>query len=259
MSSGKYGNSTGARDLSDWGRPLARFAASRLKEKNISVLMVTNTHLLMSIFSAVLIIDSNVLEGCLLLVVKGVVDAVDGELARIRKRPSHVGRYWDTIADTIGLGFVMYAFGQHLGWGILYTAGVVLAVLLQYSLFNHFSVRMRSLGEGDSVSRIDEETRPIAKPWEKQGHVDFLHMIYLVGFSWQDRLVGSITGKRRNEVSFELTVSSLLGYGFQSLIVLLLSLTNNLEALGDMILYGNSSVAFLVVVSSHFQWKARST
>ena len=84
-------------------------------------------------------------------------------------------------------------------------------------------------------------------------------MIYLVGFSWQDRLVGSITGKRRNEVSFELTVSSLLGYGFQSIIVLLLGLTNNLEALGDLILYGNSSVAFLVVVSSHFQWKGRST
>ena len=153
----------------------------------------------------------------------------------------------------------MYAFGLHLGWGILHTAGVVLAVLLQYSLFNHFSVRMRSLGEEDSVSRIDEETRPIAKPWEKQSHVDFLHMVYLVGFSWQDRLVSSITGKRRSEVSFELTVSSLLGYGFQSLIVLLLGLTDNLEALADLILYGNSSVAFLVVVSSHFQWKARST
>ena len=149
MSSGKYGDGKSAWDLSDWGRPLARFAATILRERRVSVLMVTNTHLLMSVLGAFLIINSRVVEGCALLVLKGVVDAVDGELARIRERPSHVGRYWDTIADTIGLGFVMYAFGQHLGWEALYTAGIVLAVLLQYSLFNHFSVMMRSLGEGE--------------------------------------------------------------------------------------------------------------
>ena len=58
------------------------------------------------------------IAACLLLVVKGVVDAIDGELARIRQRPSHVGRYWDTIADVIGLVVVMFAFGESLEWGL---------------------------------------------------------------------------------------------------------------------------------------------
>jgi len=256
MSSGKYGDDKSAWDLSDWGRPLARFAATILRERRVSVLMVTNTHLLMSILGAFLIINSQVVEGCALLVLKGVVDAVDGELARIRERPSHVGRYWDTIADTIGLGFVMYAFGQHLGWEALYTAGIVLAVLLQYSLFNHFSVMMRSLGEGETISRVDEWERPVAKPWEKQSHVDLLHRVYVVGFSWQDRLVSSITGKTRLGYSFELTASSLLGYGFQSLVVLSLSLTGNLEFLDELVLYANSSVALVAVVASHIRWSA---
>ena len=255
MSSGKYGSNAFAWDLSDWGRPLARAAASSLKERRVSVLMVTNLHLMISILSAGLIIDGHVVVGCVLLVVKGVIDAVDGELARIRERPSHVGRYWDTIADTIGLCFVMYAFGRYLDWGVLYTVCIVLAVLLQYSLFNHFSVRMRSFGSGQNISRVDERIRPIAKPWEKQSHVDLLHGIYLIGFSWQDGIVSSITGKRRRRVSFELTASSLLGYGFQSMMILVLGLTSNLEILDEILLYANGSVSVLVVLSSHISWR----
>ena len=230
-------------------------AASALKEKRVSVLMVTNLHLIISVFSAGLIIDGYVVVGCVLLVVKGVIDAVDGELARIRERPSHVGRYWDTVADTIGLCFVMYAFGRYLDWGGPYTACIVLAVLLQYSLFNHFSVRMRGLGSGQNISRVDERIRPIAKPWEKQSHVDLLHRIYLIGFSWQDGIVSSITGKRRRRVSFELTASSLLGYGFQSIIILVLGLTGNLELLDELLLFVNGSVSVFVVLSSHIRWR----
>ena len=140
MSSGKYGNISGAKDLSDWGRPVARFFANILKDTRISVLMVTNFHLLLSTFCAWLILQEYIVESCVLLVIKAVVDAVDGELARIRERPSHVGRYWDTIADTIGLIIVTYAFGQYLGWSVVYITGIVVAVLFQYSLFLIFFI-----------------------------------------------------------------------------------------------------------------------
>ena len=73
MSSGKYGDGKSAWDLSDWGRPLARFAASILKERRVSVLMVTNTHLLMSVLGAFLIINSRVVEGCALLVLLSLI------------------------------------------------------------------------------------------------------------------------------------------------------------------------------------------
>ncbi len=252
MSSGKYGNISGAKDLSDWGRPIARFFANILKETKISVLMVTNFHLLLSIFCAWLILQEYIIEGCILLVIKGVVDAIDGELARIRERPSHVGRYWDTIADTLGLILVTYAFGQYLGWNGVYISGIVVAVLFQYSLFNHFSVRARGLGLGDDTSRIDEKVCPVAKPWEKQIHVNFLHKIYLVGFSWQDQIINLTTGKGSKNLSFELTVSSILGYGFQSIIILILGLSSNIDLLDDLILYVNSSLMILVILRSYF-------
>ena len=252
MSSGKYGNISGAKDLSDWGRPVARFFANILKETKISVLMVTNFHLLLSIFCAWLILQEYIIEGCILLVIKGVVDAIDGELARIRERPSHVGRYWDTIADTLGLILVTYAFGQYLGWSGVYISGIVVAVLFQYSLFNHFSVRARGLGLGDDTSRIDEKVCPVAKPWEKQIHVNFLHKIYLLRFSWQDQIINLMTGRGSKNLSFELTVSSILGYGFQSIIILILGLSSNIDLLDDLVLYVNSSLMILVILRSYF-------
>jgi phosphatidylglycerophosphate synthase len=252
MSSGKYGNISGAKDLSDWGRPIARLFANILKETKISVLMVTNFHLLLSIFCAWLILQEYIIEGCFLIVVKGVVDAIDGELARIRERPSHVGRYWDTIADTLGLILVTYAFGQHLGWDGVYISVIVVAVLFQYSLFNHFSVRARGLGLGDDTSRVDEKICPTAKPWEKQIHVNLLHKIYLVGFSWQDQIIDMMTGKGSKNLSFELTISSMLGYGFQSIIILILGLSMNINLLDDLILYVNGTIMILVVLKSRF-------
>ena len=251
MATGKYGNSR-AIDVSDWGRPIARFFANILKNTRVSVIMVTNFHLLTSIFCAWLILEGMIIEGCIVLVIKGVIDAVDGELARIRKTPSHVGRYWDTVADTIGLIVVMFAFGQFLDWSYLLTVVLIMAILFQYSLFNHFSVRARMIGSGDTTSRVDEKICPVAQPWEKQQYVDIFHKIYLFGFLWQDQIIDSIVGKGSTRLSFELTVSSLLGYGFQSILILALAFDSNIELLPELILEFNIGLMFLVVLRSYF-------
>ena len=128
----------------------------------------------------------------------------------------------------------------------------MVAVLFQYSLFNHFSVRARGLGLGDDTSRVDEKICPVAKPWEKQVHVNFLHKIYLVGFSWQDQIIDMMTGKGSKNLSFELTISSMLGYGFQSIIILILGLSMNINLLDDLILYVNGTIMILVVLKSRF-------
>ena len=213
--------------------------------------MVTNFHLLASIFCAWLILQEMILEGCIILVIKGVIDAVDGELARIRKTPSHVGRYWDTVADTIGLILVMCAFGHFLDWSYLLTGGLIFAILFQYSLFNHFSIRARMIGAGDTTSRIDEKICPIAQPWEKQKHVNFFHKIYLIGFSWQDQIIDALAGKGSESLSFELTISSLLGYGFQSILILILAFNSNIELLPELILGVNGGLMVLVIIRSH--------
>lgn len=245
----KYGKSN-VIDLSEWGRPFARILANFLKEKPVSVIQVTNLHFVLSLFCAWLIFEGYTREGCFLLIIKGVLDAVDGELARIRERPSHVGRYWDTVADTIGLIAVMWAFGSLLAWDMALTLLMILAVLFQYSLFNHFSIRMRVLGSGDSTSRIDERIRPVAQPWERQRNVNIFHTIYLIFFSWQDSIISTLTGKGSKKLLFELTVSSSLGYGMQSILIFGLALTQNLDYLPHLILGVNGSLMAAVIIRS---------
>ena len=240
-------------NLSEWGRPIARITAQFLEKKPISVIQVTNIHFLLSLFCAWLILEGYLLESCFLLVIKGVIDAVDGELARIRERPSHVGRYWDTVADTIGLITVMCAFGVVLNWEIVLTSIIILATLLQYSLFNHFSILMRTLGSGDSTSRIDERIRPVAQPWESQTTVNIFHTIYVLFFSWQDSLVSKLSGKGSEKLRFELTVSSFLGYGMQSIVIFLLAFTQNLSYLPHLVLGVNGFLVVLVLVRSRLR------
>ena len=186
------------------------------------------------------------------MIVKGVIDAVDGELARTREKPSHVGRYWDTVVDTIGLVAVMWAFGSLFNWDILFTFGMILAILFQYSLFNHYSILMKALGSGDATSRIDERIRPVAHPWEKQRNVNILHFIYLCFFNWQDRIISGLSGKGSKTLVFELTVSSALGFGMQSLLIFGLALTQNLEYLPHLVLGVNMLLMASVLLRSRF-------
>ena len=245
----KYGDRN-VIDLSEWGRPFARVIARFLKEKPISVIQVTTLHLLLTIFCAWLILEGNTITACFLLIVKGIIDAVDGELARIRERPSHVGRYWDTVADTIGLVAIMWAFGRLFSWEPILTLALILATLFQYSLFNHYSILMRNLGSGDTTSRVDERVKPIAHSWEKQSNVNFFHTIYLIFFSWQDWIISSISGKGSKNLAFELTVSSSLGFGMQSLVIFALAITGSLNFLPELILGVNMGLMALVFLRS---------
>ena len=246
---GKYGDKKVV-DLSEWGRPLARVVTRFLKDKPVSVIQVTNFHLLLSLYSAWLIYQGDTILACFLLIVKGVIDADDGELARTRERPSHVGRYWDTVADTIGLIVIMWAFGSLFAWKTSLTCALILATLFQYSLFNHYSILMRASSLGDATSRIDERVRPVAHPWEKQSNVNIFHTIYLIFFSWQDRIISGLSGKGSKDLVFELTVSSTLGFGMQSLIIFALAVTENLSYLPELILVFNTLMMALVLLRS---------
>ncbi|MCH1423277.1 MAG: CDP-alcohol phosphatidyltransferase family protein [Candidatus Poseidoniaceae archaeon] len=249
MVSEKYGTNKPL-DLSDWGRPIAQVFARFLKEKPVSVILVTNIHFALTLFCAWLIVQEHLVVAFSLLVVKGVIDAVDGELARMRERPSHVGRFWDTVADTIGLVALMFALANTLEWTLLLTVGMIFAILFQYSLFNHFSLRLRASGAGDTTSRMDERQCPEAHPWEKQRNVKMFHMIYLVCFYWQDRIVSALTGKGSKHLKMELTSSSSLGYGMQSILFLSLALFSRLDALPLLVLGVNNAVFVFAITFS---------
>jgi hypothetical protein len=49
-----------------------------------------------------------------------------------------------------------------------------------------------------------------------------------------------------------LTMSSLLGYGFQSILILILAFNSNIELLPELILGANGGLMVLVIIRSHF-------
>ena len=61
-----------------------------------------------------------------------------------------------------------------------------------------------------------------------------------------------MTGEGSKNLSFELTISSMLGYGFQSIIILILGLSMKINLLDDLILYVNSTVMVLAILRSYF-------
>jgi hypothetical protein len=69
-------------------------------------------------------------------------------------------------------------------------------------------------------------------------------------FSWQDRIISALTGKGSEKLVFELTVSSSLGYGAQSIVIFLLALTQNLDYLPHLVLGVNGSLMALVILRS---------
>ena len=107
------------------------------------------------------------------------------------------------------------------------------------------------IGSGDTTSRVDEKICPVAQPWENQKHVNFLHKIYLIGFSWQDQIISFLAGKGSKDLSFELTISSLLGYGFQSIVILGLALLGNIELIYELVFQINGVIMLIVILRSH--------
>ena len=69
-------------------------------------------------------------------------------------------------------------------------------------------------------------------------------------FSWQDSLVSKLSGKGSEKLRFELTVSSSLGYGMQSIVIFFLALTQNLSYLPHLVLGVNGFLVALVLLRS---------
>ena len=88
-------------DLSDYGRPIARYIANALKNTSITPIDVTLVFIVSGIIAIACIVSHQYWAALFFLVVKSILDAADGELARVKKTPSYTGRYLDSVADII--------------------------------------------------------------------------------------------------------------------------------------------------------------
>ena len=88
-------------DLSDYGRPAARLIAQFFKPTFVTPIHVTILFIISGLLAIGCIFFHQYLLAAFFIILKSILDAADGELARIKNTPSYTGRYFDSVADII--------------------------------------------------------------------------------------------------------------------------------------------------------------
>jgi|TARA_B110000902_G_C14151052_1_gene529539 hypothetical protein len=210
------------RDLSDYGRTPARWIVEVLKNTNATPIHVTLLFGIVGLAACYFILVGQMYAAGICLILKSILDAADGELARAKGTPSYTGRYLDSIFDII-LNFLILGCIWHITNGSLAIALLAfVGVQLQGTLFNYYYVILRNEFDGDNTSRINEKKSPTAFPGEKQQHVDILYGTFNLMYRVFDQAIYYADPKAPKKQHFPnsfMTVVSALGLGSQLLII----------------------------------------
>lgn len=221
-------------DFSDYARPIATFLAHYFSKIKINAIQVTFVFLLAGFACIYAIYTGHWVWAAIFLMIKNILDAVDGEIARITKHPSIIGRYLDSIFDFVInlLVFMMVLSITNASLFIFILA--FLGVEFQCSIYNYYYVILRRRLNNEETSRIIEYRKPVAYQYESQKTVNFLHAIFLSLYFIFDAFVVFLD---KNAVSVKnfpkwfMSLSSLLGLGFQLLLICLLLFSGLIEFL----------------------------
>ena len=209
-------------DLSDYGRPAARLISNSLKETSITPIQVTVWFIISGLIAIACILYGYYWAATFFLILKSVLDAADGELARLKKTPSYTGRYFDSVADII-LNFFIFLALWHITDSLLIYAMLAFAgIQLQGTLYNYYYVILRNKFNGDTTSRVFEDKTPTALKGENQRNVNFLFMLYKLLYGVFDKTIYFLDKKAISGKPFHnwfMTAVSTFGLGFQLLII----------------------------------------
>jgi hypothetical protein len=209
-------------DLSDYGRPLARLIANSLKETSYTPIDVTIWFIISGLIAVACILLEYYWAAGFFLLFKSILDAADGELARVRGTPSYTGRYLDSVADILLNMLIFIALWYISEVHFIYCLLAFLGIQLQGTLYNYYYVIMRNHLNGDTTSRIFENETPTALEGETQKNVTILFGVYKALYGVFDRTIYALdgdasTGKRLPNIV--MTALSTFGLGFQLLII----------------------------------------
>ncbi|MEH6592236.1 MAG: CDP-alcohol phosphatidyltransferase family protein [Halioglobus sp.] len=209
-------------DLSDYGRAPARLIAQAFKDTAITPIHVTMMFVVAGVIAVLCILTEQFWLAAFFLILKSILDAADGELARLKQTPSYTGRYFDSVSDLI-LNFVFlcsisFVTQISLVWAVI----AFFAVQLQGTLYNYYYVILRNKFNGDKTSRIFEDKPPVALPGEKQSTVNNWFWMYNACYSVFDKIIYLMDKQAvhgRHYPKWFMTMVSGFGLGFQLLIM----------------------------------------
>lgn len=209
-------------DLSDYGRPIARRIATSLKNTSVTPVQVTIWFVISGLISIGFMLKGYYWLAGFFLVLKSILDAVDGELARIKNTPSYTGRYLDSVSDII-LNFIIFMVVWYITEiSIIWAFLAFFCYQLQGTLYNYYYVILRSKLNGDKTSRVIEKGTPTALGNESQAAVNVLFTLYTICYSVYDKIIYRLDrNAEQGKIipNWLMTAVSTFGLGFQLLLI----------------------------------------
>jgi len=238
-------------DLSDYGRPVARLIANSLKNTKVTPVHVTISFIISGLIAIYCILEGQYWLAAIFLILKSILDAADGELARVKETPSYVGRYLDSVSDII-LNALIFMSIWYISDTSFWICGLAfLGLQLQGTLYNYYYVILRNRFNGDRTSRVFEDKTPIALKGEQQKHVNILFGLYKLLYGIFDKTIYVLdhnASKGKVFPNWLMTSVSTFGLGFQLLsIAVLLVLGLKAIILPFFLIYTLMVFVFIVI------------
>jgi phosphatidylserine synthase len=209
-------------DLSDYGRPIARVIANGLKETTVTPVQVTFGFIISGLIGLACMYYGYNWYAAFFFILKSILDAADGELARIKDTPSYTGRYFDSLSDFLLNGLIFLMLWRITNVDFLLTFLAFLGLQLQGTLYNYYYVILRNKFQGDVTSRIFESGTPVAMVGEQQRYVNVLFWWYKTLYGSFDLIIYKLDAQAaigRHLPKWLMTAVSTFGLGFQLLII----------------------------------------
>lgn len=209
-------------DLSDYGRPIAKLIANALKTTTFTPIHVTIGFIISGLLAILFILQGYYWLAAFFLIFKSILDAADGELARLKDTPSYTGRYLDSVADII-LNAMFFIAIWHVNLSAFWICLLAFfGMQLQGTLYNYYYVILRNRVDGDTTSRVFENQTPTALKGETQKSVNILFALYKILYGVFDKIIYTLDANANQGKALPkwmLTLLSTFGLGFQLLII----------------------------------------
>ncbi len=243
-------------DLSDYGRSFGEFLAKSLKNTSFTPIHVTLLFGFSGLIAVFCILNGFFLTASFFIILKSGIDAADGALARLKNKPSYIGRYLDSVFDII-LNFIILisiCYVSSSSYVLAFLAFI--CIQLQGTLYNYYYLILRhnSVG-GDKTSQIFEHKSPIALHGESQKIVNILFGIYTVVYGVFDKIIHFLDADAYRVKTFPnwfMSLVSVYGLGFQLLIIAIMLPLGLIEYIIPFFIYFSVLIAVIIGIRKTF-------
>ena len=209
-------------DVSDYGRPIANIIAEQLKFTKVTAIHLTLLFGVSGLMAIYCIAAAYYWAAGFFLILKSILDAADGQLARVKNQPSFTGRYLDSIFDSILNLALLVCIGWVTNTNLLLTLTAYLCMQTQGTLYNYYHVVFRHGTDGEITSQIFENEVPTAYPEESQSVVNLLYKLFRLLYKVFDEFIYALdpqASKASISPKWFMFGVSFYGLGFQLLLM----------------------------------------